>query len=132
MHMVGKNAFRKRCRVHRIMLIFHWEKMHQHSIAVSSTEVKHGSHFFHTDKNSRTFPWPFQYFFHFSSYFTARKRSLRRLCFYTSVSHSVHGGEGCACGRGVCIAGGHTCPGAGVCARESMHGWWHAWPWGCA
>ena len=44
--------------------------------------------------------------------FTARKRSLRRLCFYRCVS--VHGGRGaCVAGEagvvwGACVAGGHA------------------------
>ena len=40
--------------------------------------------------------------------FTARKRSLRRLCFYRCVS--VHRGWGGMRGRGgVCMAGGGAC-----------------------
>ena len=57
---------------------------------------------------------------------TARKRSLRRLCFYTCGS--VYGGGGGGLhGRGVCVAGsmcgrdGHACQ--GVCVWQGgMHG----------
>ena len=68
----------------------------------------------------------------------ARKRSLRRLCFYRCLS--VHRGEG-TCG-GCVVAGGrawllggvHGCQGSCVVAR-GMHGYWggmhgcrgHAW-----
>ena len=38
-------------------------------------------------------------------YFTARKRSLRRLCFHRCLS--VHGGGPCVAG-GACMAGGHV------------------------
>ena len=49
------------------------------------------------------------------SIFTAHKRSLRRLCFYTCLSFCPHwGGGGGVCGRGVCMAGGHVWQG-GVC-----------------
>ena len=45
--------------------------------------------------------------------FTARKRSLRRLCFYPCLSF-------CSQGGGVCMAGSHVWPGG-------MHGGGHAW-----
>ena len=62
---------------------------------------------------------------------TARKRSLRRLCFYRCLS--VHRGDMCGtwwggvCGRGACVAGGvhgwGVCV-AGVCAwLEGGHAW---------
>ena len=50
---------------------------------------------------------------------TARKRSLRRLCFYRRVS--VHRG-------GVCVVGGHAWLLGGVCGcwGGGMHGCWGA------
>ena len=63
---------------------------------------------------------------------TARKRSLRRLCFYTSVCPQV-------CGGGACVAGGHAWWGAcvvgacvvgGVHGRGGVHGGGRAWQGG--
>ena len=60
---------------------------------------------------------------------TARKRSLRRLCFYRCLvcprggGHVWQGGmhgRGGMCGRGVCMAGG-------ACMVEGMHGRRCAW-----
>ena len=57
------------------------------------------------------------------NFITARKRSLRRLCFYhLSVSHSVHRGAGVA--GEVCMAGGHAWQGA--CMAGGAHGGGHA------
>ena len=65
--------------------------------------------------------------------FTARKRSLRRLCFYRCLS--VHGGacvaEGSVHGKGghmwgVCM-GGEACMAGGVGGRGGMHGGGCAW-----
>ena len=56
-----------------------------------------------------------------------RKRSLRRLCFYRCLS--VHGGEGCAWLRGVCVVKG-ACMAKGGMRGEGggMHGeGGHAW-----
>ena len=66
------------------------------------------------------------------SIFTARKRSLRRLCFYRCVS--VHGGgggghawQGGMRGRRVCMVGVRAW--WGVCMAGGMRGRGHAW-WG--
>ena len=58
------------------------------------------------------------------SLITARKRSLRRLCFYRCLS--VHGGGGAWLqGVGACVAAGdvHGCRGACMVA-QGMRGWW--------
>ena len=70
---------------------------------------------------------------------TARKRSLRRLCFYRCLS--VHGGacmggvwQGGVHDRGACVAGGvhgRGCVVAGMCGRRSVCGEGCVW-WGCA
>ena len=64
---------------------------------------------------------------------TARKRSLRRLCFYRYLS--VHGGGGVlgrgVRGKGVCVAG-RACMAGGMHGRGvCMAGGWHAWQGGC-
>ena len=58
-----------------------------------------------------------------SIYFiTARKRSLRRLCFYRCVS--VHRGGACVLPGGACVLPG------GVWLQGGMCGWGCAWLWG--
>ena len=56
-------------------------------------------------------------------FITARKRSLRRLCFYTclSVSHSVEGCLHPGGGRGVCIQGGLHPGGSASIGRGGIH-----------
>ena len=69
--------------------------------------------------------------------FTARKRSLRRLCFYTCLSVILFTGGGvvcmargvCLCVRRACMAEGHVWAGGhawwGVCVAEG-YAWWGA------
>ena len=67
----------------------------------------------------------------FSCIFTARKRSLRRLCFYTCLSVILFTG-GRAWPGGVRARGGHACPRGCVSGGPAwpwggMHGGGHAW-----
>ena len=80
----------------------------------------------------RTWMWKFSFmfaiysliFFAFFDLYTARKWSLRRLCFYTCLSFCPWGGGGVR-GRGMCMAvgvhggGGH---GRGACMAGGVHG----------
>ena len=72
----------------------------------------------------------------------ARKRSLRRLCFYTCLSVILFTGGGCVVGgmHGRGVHGGGMCGGGGVCVagacmvrcawQGGMRGRGHAWQWG--
>ena len=69
----------------------------------------------------------------FSCIFTAPKRSLRRLCFYTCLSVIVFTGGGCVCmaGGGVRAWGGACIP-KGMCVWRGLHGCeGHAWQQAC-
>ena len=57
---------------------------------------------------------------------TARKRSLRRLCFYMCVS--VHKGGMRGRRGGACVVGGHAW--GGMCSRGACMGW-HVWQGAC-
>ena len=70
--------------------------------------------------------------FSFSCIFTARKRSLRRLCFYTCLSVILLTGGGGHAWLGVCVAGGAymarghawrgvACVPKGACVPRGMH-----------
>ena len=66
--------------------------------------------------------------------FTARKRSLRRLCFYRCLSFILFTGGACVAG-GVCAWQGGVCMAGGACMAGGGHAWQgggRAWQGGCA